>query len=115
MVGNQFGNIGSCSPVLLQFFDDAGVGCTPLRLDHRLVRGSLQQRMPKVEMMVRLQTAGASATSAFARTTGLVPDFELHLEWDTPLFILDYSFLPKHLDQLFLTDHTIGIKWRYSY
>ncbi len=67
------------------------------------------------EMMVRLQAAGQDSRSEFARMSGLQTDFEISLEWDTPFFILDWSFLPKHPEDLFVTDNTVGIRWRFDY
>ena len=68
-----------------------------------------------LEMMVRLRTAGPDAQQSFALMSGLESDFEISIEWDTPFFILDWSFLPKHPEDLFLTDNTIGLRWRLSY
>jgi hypothetical protein len=74
-----------------------------------------------LEMLVRLQQpqlpggvsipgGGLTGTSA-----GLQPDLELTLEWTTPFFLLDWSFLPKHPESLFLTDNSLSFNWRFSY
>ena len=68
-----------------------------------------------LEMMVRLQTADAGSQGGIAGLTGLSPAFEISLEWDTPFFILDWSFLPRHPEDLFLTDNTLGVRWRINY
>ncbi len=66
-------------------------------------------------MMVRLQTADAGGQPGIVGLTGLSPAFEIGLEWDTPFFILDWSFLPRHPESLFLSDNNLGIRWRISY
>lgn len=66
-------------------------------------------------MMVRLQTADAGGQPGIVGLTGLSPAFEIGLEWETPFFILDWSFLPRHPESLFLSDNTLGIRWRLSY
>jgi translocation and assembly module TamB len=74
-----------------------------------------------LEMLVRLQSqqlpAGVSAPSGSlaASGIGLQPDLELNLEWATPFFLLDWTFLPKHPESLFLTDNTLALSWRFSY
>jgi hypothetical protein len=40
---------------------------------------------------------------------------ELSLEWTTPFFLLEWSFIPKHPEDLFLTDNSIGLSWKFSY
>lgn len=45
----------------------------------------------------------------------LVRDVELGLEWATPFFLLEWSFLPRNLNTLFVTDNTISLRWRWSY
>lgn len=45
----------------------------------------------------------------------LVRDVELGLEWATPFFMLEWSFLPRNLNTLFVTDNTISLRWRWSY
>ena len=45
----------------------------------------------------------------------LLSDVELGLEWATPFFMLEWSFLPRNLNTLFVTDNTISLRWRWSY
>jgi len=67
-----------------------------------------------LEMLVRLQAArGPSGLPLPGR--GLSSEFELNLEWDTPFFLLEWSFLPRNPDALFLTDNSLALKWRYTY
>jgi hypothetical protein len=66
-----------------------------------------------LELMGRLQTT--DERNGFAGLTGLQPVFEVSLEWDTPFFTLDWSLQPKHLEDLLLTDQTLGLRWRYRY
>jgi hypothetical protein len=40
---------------------------------------------------------------------------ELNIEWATPFFLLEWSFLPKTPETLFLADNSLSMKWRYSY
>ncbi len=74
-----------------------------------------------LEMLVRLQqpqipvsvvTAGGGLIAA---STELQPDLELSLEWATPLFMLDWTFLPKHPESMFLSDNSLAFSWRISY
>jgi hypothetical protein len=72
-----------------------------------------------LEMLVRLQQlqslpdTGASGVNVAG--IGLQPDLELSLEWATPFFLLDWSFLPKHPESLFLSDNSLSFSWRYSF
>lgn len=45
----------------------------------------------------------------------LLSDVELGLEWATPFFMLEWSFLPRNLNTLFVTDNTVSLRWRWSY
>ena len=47
MVGNQLGDKGPGGTVVLELFDDVGMGRPPFRLHHRLVGGALQQGVPE--------------------------------------------------------------------
>jgi translocation and assembly module TamB len=67
-----------------------------------------------LSMMLRLQTDNEGETG-FTRLTGLRPAFEISIEWETPFFTLDWSFLPRHPESLFLSDNTLGFKWRIRY
>lgn len=74
-----------------------------------------------LELLVRLQqqdlSAGASSTNTSLSTTvlGVQPDVELNLEWATPLFLLEWSFIPKHPEYLFLSDNSLSFSWKFSY
>jgi hypothetical protein len=74
-----------------------------------------------LEMLVRLQqpqipvAVVTSGGGLLAASTGLQPDLELSLEWATPFFLLDWSFLPKHPETLFLSDNSLSFSWRFSY
>jgi len=50
------------------------------------------------------------------RTAGNVrTEGELNLEWATPFFLLEWTFAPMHPENLFLSDNSIGISWKFSY
>jgi len=67
-----------------------------------------------LEMLVRLQ-APRGPTGLLLPGHGLSSEFELTLEWDTPFFLLEWSFLPRTPDTLFLTDNSLALRWRYTY
>jgi len=67
-----------------------------------------------LEMLVRLQ-APRGPSGLLLPGHGLTSEFELNLEWDTPFFLLEWSFLPRNPDALFLTDNSLALKWRYTY
>jgi translocation and assembly module TamB len=74
-----------------------------------------------LEMLVRLQqpqipvAVVTSGGGLLAASTGLQPDLELSLEWATPFFLLDWSFLPKHPETMFLSDNSLSFSWKISY
>lgn len=74
-----------------------------------------------LEMLVRLQQPQipvaviTSGGGLLAASTGLQPDVELNLEWATPFFLLNWSFLPKHPESMFLSDNSLAFSWRFSY
>jgi translocation and assembly module TamB len=74
-----------------------------------------------LEMLVRLQqpqipvalvTPGGGLIAA---STALRPDLELSLEWATPLFLLDWTFVPQHPETMFLSDNSLSFSWKISY
>jgi translocation and assembly module TamB len=67
-----------------------------------------------LEMLVRLE-APRGPSGLLLPGHGLTSEFELNLEWDTPFFLLEWSFLPRNPDALFLTDNSLALKWRYTY
>ena len=74
-----------------------------------------------LEMLVRLQQPEIPVAvitpngNLIAATTALVPDFELSLEWTTPFFLLDWTFMPQHPETMFLSDNSLAFSWRISY
>ncbi|MEE8441143.1 MAG: translocation/assembly module TamB domain-containing protein, partial [Spirochaetia bacterium] len=67
-----------------------------------------------LELLVQLRATdqvGAPTRSVF----GIAVDSELSLEWQTPFFLLQWSFFPRDPSSLFLTDNTISFAWEYSY
>jgi hypothetical protein len=67
-----------------------------------------------LELLVQLRAADpvAETTRSLA---GIAVDSELSLEWETPFFLLEWSFFPTDPSSLFLTDNTISFSWEYSY
>ncbi|MBN2554000.1 MAG: translocation/assembly module TamB domain-containing protein [Spirochaetales bacterium] len=63
-----------------------------------------------LEALVRFQNVEDLTTTSNIRTEG-----ELNLEWVTPFFLLEWTFTPSHPENLFLTDNSIGLSWKYSY
>jgi hypothetical protein len=67
-----------------------------------------------LELLVQLR-----ATDPVAETTrslsGIAVEPELNLEWETPFFLLEWSFFPTDPASLFLRDNTISFTWEYSY
>ena len=62
-------------------------------------------------MLLRLDTAGDSSSSG----PSLLSDIELSLEWATPFFMLEWSFLPRNANTLFVTDNAITLRWGWRY
>jgi hypothetical protein len=63
-----------------------------------------------VQALVRFQTIQAVNSTYDIQTEG-----ELRLEWTTPFFLLEWTFTPKHPENLFLSDNSIGLSWKFSY
>jgi hypothetical protein len=63
-----------------------------------------------LEALVRFQNVDDLTSSSNIRTEG-----ELNLEWVTPFFLLEWTFTPTHPENLFLSDNSIGLSWKYSY
>jgi translocation and assembly module TamB len=63
-----------------------------------------------LEALVRFQNVEDLTSSSNIRTEG-----ELNLEWVTPFFLLEWTFTPSHPENLFLSDNSIGLSWKYSY
>jgi hypothetical protein len=73
------------------------------------------------ELLVRLQQPQVpvaiitSGGGLIAASTEVQPDLELSLEWATPFFLLDWTFLPQHPQTMFLSDNSLSFSWRISY
>jgi translocation and assembly module TamB len=66
-----------------------------------------------VEAMFRLRSNQALLTSADAYA-GLYIDSEIRLEWQTPLFLLEFSMLPDLIDPVSsITSSSIGLSWNF--
>lgn len=63
-----------------------------------------------VQALVRFQATDA-ASSAYS----IQPEGEVNLEWVTPFFLLEWSFAPKHPEDLFVSDNSLGLSWKFSY
>ena len=62
-------------------------------------------------MLLRLDAPGSEPDDDLP----LLSDIELSLEWATPFFMLEWSFLPRNLNTLFVTDNSISLRWGWSY
>ena len=62
-------------------------------------------------MLLRLDASGGSSSSE----PPLLSDIELSLEWATPFFMLEWSFLPRNANTLFVTDNAITLRWGWRY
>ena len=62
-------------------------------------------------MLLRLDAPGSQPSDDLP----LLSDIELSLEWATPFFMLEWSFLPRNLNTLFVTDNAISLRWGWSY
>ena len=62
-------------------------------------------------MLLRLDTSGDPPSSE----PPLLSDIELSLEWATPFFMLEWSFLPRNANTLFVTDNAITLRWGWRY
>ncbi len=67
-----------------------------------------------LQMLVRLQSVETLSPQSTA-FGDLMVDSEISLEWKTPFFLLKWSFLPEHPENLFLTDNSLSFTWRYSF
>ena len=66
-----------------------------------------------LEALLRLQSLALGAGGLPG--TGLESDLELSLEWATPFFLLEWSFLPQTQETLYLTDNSLSLRWRLTY
>ena len=67
-----------------------------------------------LEMLVRFQAVDVLSPDHTA-IGQIQTEGEINFEWATPFFLLEWTFAPSHPEDLFLTDNTIGLKWRFSY
>ena len=67
-----------------------------------------------LELLVQLRATDPVATPTRS-LAGIAVDSELSLEWETPFFLLEWSFFPRDPSSLFITDNTISFAWEYSY
>ncbi len=67
-----------------------------------------------LEMVVRFQAADVTESGLYEES-GVQTEGEINFEWSTPFFLLEWSFAPKHPEDLFLTDNSLGLRWSYSY
>jgi translocation and assembly module TamB len=63
-----------------------------------------------VQALVRFQ-----ATDAVGSAYNIQAEGELNLEWATPFFLLEWTFAPRHPENLYLSDNSIGLSWKFSY
>jgi len=74
-----------------------------------------------LEMLVRLQQPQIPVAvvtpqgGLIAESMALQTELELNLEWATPFFLMEWSFLPQHPETLFLSDNSLSFSWRFSY
>ncbi len=64
-----------------------------------------------LKMLLRLETPELDVVDA----APIQPDLELSLEWETPFFLIEWSFLPQNAEALFVTDNWISVRWRVNY
>ena len=67
-----------------------------------------------LELLVQLRATDpvAAPTQSLA---GITLDSEFILEWQTPFFVLEWTFFPTDPSSLFLKDNTVSFSWEYSY
>lgn len=67
-----------------------------------------------LELLVQLRATEPAEVQP--RTlAGIEVESELSLEWQTPFFLLEWTFFPRDPSTLFLSDNTISFSWEYSY
>jgi hypothetical protein len=88
---------------------DAGSGSLGRYLDNTTITfGKYLGNDLFLEALLRFQEGGSF---------GLTTDFMISLEWPTPFFDLEWVLNPKihNLNELFLPDNSLILRWRYSY
>jgi len=66
-----------------------------------------------LEMLIQLKTNQFQA--GYRTFSGLQIDSEFSLEWKTPFFLLEWEFLPRNPESLFITDNILSFSWKFSY
>jgi len=54
-------------------------------------------------------------TAAAQGSPKMVVEPQVQLEFQTPLFLLDWDLAPQHPETLFVTDNTVTFRWNWSY
>ena len=67
-----------------------------------------------MELLVQLR-ASPPLTTERTSLAGIEIESEFSLEWQTPFFLLEWSFFPRDPTSLFLADNTIRFSWEFSY
>ena len=67
-----------------------------------------------LELLVQLRASDPVAAPTQS-LTGITVGSEFALEWQTPFFMLEWTFFPTDPSSLFLRDNTISFSWEYSY
>ena len=67
-----------------------------------------------LEMSFRVQSVD-TPTALSDEGSQLEMESELNFEWTTPFFLMEWSFAPKHPEDLYITDNSIGFTWKFSY
>ncbi len=67
-----------------------------------------------LEAQLRFQAVDAMSPD-YVTSQQIQTEGEINLEWLTPFFQLEWSFIPRHPESLFLTDNSIRLSWKFSY
>ncbi len=67
-----------------------------------------------LELLVELRARNPLDQDAIA-IGGMEVDPEIGLEFDTPFFLLQWSFFPRTPESLFVADNTFEFSWQFSY
>ncbi|MFP4425792.1 MAG: translocation/assembly module TamB domain-containing protein [Spirochaetaceae bacterium] len=73
-----------------------------------------------LEMLVQLQADPAQNVPSMREDDiqslgGVLIDPEIRLEWQTPFFLLEWSFAPNNPEELFIRDNVFTFSWGFSY
>lgn len=70
------------------------------------------------QVLVELRNSEAGVNPferSATRVGGVLIDSEIRLEWQTPLFLLEWKLAPRNPEELFIRDNTFGLSWNFSY